>query len=505
VKGVLAGATALFALAAWTFGAGASGPATLYPCAGAPAGSPQEQYPEKRIYLENQAWVSPAPGTRKTAHIHVGACVPLYQDVTSATLHLDIKWQLHDQDGPNALVPQNFFVNLEGVYSLGNFTELPDRTNPLWTSRQCQAEQCEGWISYDFDISQVRSGWFNLNPFIEGFWPNAFMQGCVFDCLLMRTLTHWPIHIVNSNPQITNAENANVLAPFDYTGGASFFASETGSYGRVVVSPGFARTFVAHDQVSKLWDTASGNLIAQQDAFVINVGFEKPGARVMVDPAFHAVPPSAGTVVLDVPPSFMTGTHYYDVAVDTTKLSNGLHRLVMQDKFKRRTFEQSGLLVIPFYVDNPPLPPPTTTTATSPTTTPMPAIDIGPDSISPTAGGGTLTGDASNLWKTDAKVVQNTSSVSGIFAGFLADYSPTGWNKLSLHLVENSSASTTCNVYAQKRGSIRKQIARFALTPAGMDKIIPLPDGTNRVTQACRETTTATVTVNVDRATIVPT
>src|SRR3954471_11177667 len=118
VKGVLAGAAAVFMLAALVVGASASGPTTLYACAGAPADSPQQQYPEKRIYLEDQAWVLPAPGTHGTGHIHIAACVPLYQEITSPTLHLDIKWQLHDMDGLRPLVPHIFSVNLEDVYSL---------------------------------------------------------------------------------------------------------------------------------------------------------------------------------------------------------------------------------------------------------------------------------------------------------------------------------------------------------------------------------------------------
>ena len=82
--------------------------ATLYPCAGAPADAPQTMYPEKRYYLETQAWWTPMPGHTmdepfqdRTGHIHVSACVPLYQTVSGGTLHLDMKWQEHMMQGVN--------------------------------------------------------------------------------------------------------------------------------------------------------------------------------------------------------------------------------------------------------------------------------------------------------------------------------------------------------------------------------------------------------------------
>ncbi len=65
-------------------------------------------YPEKRYYLETQAWWSPMPGHSpdepfqdRTGHGHVGACVPLYQTVSGGKLHLDMKWQQHMMQGVN--------------------------------------------------------------------------------------------------------------------------------------------------------------------------------------------------------------------------------------------------------------------------------------------------------------------------------------------------------------------------------------------------------------------
>src|SRR3954447_25197153 len=96
--------------------------ATLYPCAGAPADAPQTLYPEKRVFIEEQAWWTPMPGHTmdepfqdRTGHVHIGACVPLYQTVSGGTLHLDMKWQEHMMNGVNgqyAPLPLNFNIDI---------------------------------------------------------------------------------------------------------------------------------------------------------------------------------------------------------------------------------------------------------------------------------------------------------------------------------------------------------------------------------------------------------
>ena len=88
----------------------------------------------------------------------------------------------------------------------------------------------------------------------------------------------------------------------------------------------------------------------------------------------HAMPPVLGKVLMDEPP--VNGAQpykAYDLAIDTTKLANGLHKLMFQNIFKRAAGEQSGVIVLPFLVANPTStstnPTTTTTTSTTPTTT----------------------------------------------------------------------------------------------------------------------------------------
>ena len=68
-----------------------------------------------------------------------------------------------------------------------------------------------------------------------------------------------------------------------------------------------------------------------------------------IDPAFHNMLPDSGKVQLD-----QTGAFRGPIAVDTTQLANGPHKLVVVSSADHsdRGSTQSGVMVIPFTVDN---------------------------------------------------------------------------------------------------------------------------------------------------------
>ncbi len=359
------GAAAVLA-AGLALGGAAATRSTLYACAGAPPDAPRKLYPEKRYYLETQAWWSPMPGHSptepfqdRTGHIHLGACVPLYQTVSGGKLQLDMKWQEHNMHGVNgkgAPIPVNFIVNIEGVYEGPNMRHLG-----LWKAVPCATVQCEGWVSFDFDYSKAPRGWGNLNPFIQDFFTDC-AEGAP-NCRQLRTLNHWPVNFVTGNPPAPST-NESVLAPDAYTGGESWFSREP-DFG----SP-YARTFVKRDEIAKLWNIETGALVPKSGTFHITIGGQTDGHRAMIDPAMHAMPPVVGQVILDKPPVAGRKTwEYFDLAIDTTKLADGPHKLVFQNILKRTSGEQSGLIVLPFLVANSPAPTSTTTTTPPPSTT----------------------------------------------------------------------------------------------------------------------------------------
>jgi hypothetical protein len=367
---------ALIAAAAFTaalaLGGSATG-ATLYTCAGVPADAPRTQYPEKRYYVETQAWWSPMPGHTaaepfqdRTGHLHVAACVPLYQTVSGGKLQLDLKWQEHMMQGVNGVgapVPTNFIVEVQGLYKGSNLRNLG-----LWKGVPCATMQCDGWISTDFDYSSAPSGWGNLNTFIQTFFTDCAAGPP--NCRQMRTLNHWPINFVTNVPSVAPGTEGLTAPPNDYTGGESWFTRDEGG-------SAYARTFVQRAELAKLWNPDTGQLVPKSGTFNITITGEKDGNRAMIDPAMHAMPPVLGKVLVDEPP--VTGAYAYKgftLAIDTTKLTDGIHKLAFQNIYKRAAGEQSGVIVLPFLVANNPAPatsttaPATTTTAPATTTTP---------------------------------------------------------------------------------------------------------------------------------------
>ena len=150
------------------------------------------------------------------------------------------------------------------------------------------------------------------------------------------------------------------------TGGESWFSREP-NFG----SP-YARTFVQRGEIAKLWNIQTGALVPKSGTFHLTIGGPTDGDRAMVDPAMHAMPPTLGKVILYKPP--VTGRktwQHFDLAIDTTKLSDGMHKLVFQNIYNGASGEQSGLIVLPFLVANP-YAPPTSTSATTTTTTSSP-------------------------------------------------------------------------------------------------------------------------------------
>jgi hypothetical protein len=323
--------------------------ATL-PSSAAPDPTPNREtcagYPEKRVFLESQAWWSAMPGTGKTGHIHIGMCVPLYQTLTSDTLHLDMKWQLHDFEG--AFAP-DFWATVEGtsIFTVG-LKDFPVKDAGLWKPIQCAMMQCEGWISYDLPLKDVPiSGWQWLNIYPRGFLGDG--RGP------LRPLSLWPINVQNGKPDGSIASANSPIA------GGSWFVKPPNN------SLKYALVGLARPEIEKLWNPSTGELVSKSGKFDITASFDMPGARVMVDPAFHAMPPSAGTVVLDKTVAESDGHGVpHTVTIDTTKLANGRHRLVFQTRHDRVDGQHSGLFVLPFLVANDSATPPPGSPATPP-------------------------------------------------------------------------------------------------------------------------------------------
>lgn len=293
-----------------------------------------EGYPEKRVYLENQSWVSPQPGdpahpgTGQQGHIHVGACVPLLQDVTSATLELDIKVQLHNVPGQ----PLRMRVYM---YQMGP-PEVRFVPPPIPT---CDTADCETWVHASLPLSQIAvSGWGELTMAV---WVDM-EDG-------RHTWYNWPrwfINVQNGKPVRTNQPSFDV-APLIRIGGDTWLSWPEGgrtNYSQVsIATEDFPWNFETGEliPISGVWQpevTYLGTNVAKQ---VYGEGL------ALIDPRLHAVPTDLGTVVYDGPGGVR------QLSIDTTMLTNGQHRLLLASCDPRPDgVENCGVLVVPFLVGN---------------------------------------------------------------------------------------------------------------------------------------------------------
>jgi hypothetical protein len=271
-----------------------------------------EGYPEKRVYLENQSWWEPQPGpashpgTGDQGHIHVGTCFPLFQKVSGETLSFDLDLQLHNMPG------HAFRLRVDD-YKFYN--------QPYPLSWDCPGVQCAQRIHVDFPLSQVpNSGWHNFNIFLMVKNKNGQIQ---------RNVTRWFLYIDNGKPR------KDFPGPMRL-GGDSWFENPGGTKYAAVYFEGFS------------WDE-NLKLRPLSGTWSPRAKFRRDEGIALVDPKLHANPIDRGVEILG-------DTGAWDrveaFSIDTTKLADGRHRLLLATCEKRPAGRHCGVLVVPFLVQN---------------------------------------------------------------------------------------------------------------------------------------------------------
>lgn len=291
-------------------------------------------YPEPRIYLENQSWWDPQqknwndpnhPGTGEVGHIHMGMCFPLYQRLSGDTVHLDVTVKLHDIPGTPGRIVAGFYGDVPG----------PD----LPSVPRCQTGDCTYTVPLDVRLTQLQySGWREFMIFLPITNYNA--DGS-FNTK-QYNVTRWSVYV--DRPQPPSPTAGACPACVEDAGGDSWYRSGGSAYARVNIK-----------RSSIPWDEATGNLKPVSGVWRPTVEYTTPGEFAYIDPAFHAVPPSKGTIVVEA----SSGPETKQFAIDTTTLANGLHRLVIGSSLHSAASSvgpegtNTGVLVIPFLVNNP--------------------------------------------------------------------------------------------------------------------------------------------------------
>ena len=241
-------------------------------------------------------------------HIHLATCFPLDQPLRG-TVPFDIHVQLHMNPGMLSVVDLQVFGN--------NVSVSQTAAKPNFT---CPAAQCDLWYHLDYDTTKVPA---------DGSLEFRFHAKVISpDGTIGYTSSGWqailanggrPLQAYRTPPWIeargwytgTEYENARFTSslPSGPVAGSWTFA--------VSLAPGSGGTPVNHVLIS-------------------------------VDPHFHNDPVDRGNVIFE-----KAGPYVGSITIDTTTLSNGVHRLFMRADSPLATGTGSGVLAFNFTVNNP--------------------------------------------------------------------------------------------------------------------------------------------------------
>ncbi len=270
-------------------------------------------YPEPRVFTESQSWWLRTPGGSGTefGHMHVGACLPFHQPV-SGVIGIDVRIILHDNPGQFDYLNPVLVSNSQEL-SLAHDLTLHDLTCPVGT--------CTGWVHLDVDTRLLSSDG------LEEIRLRAYVDEP--DGNIMHSSINTVAEFRNGNP-VSNLDRRAYQRGKGWYTGAGYCESDVVS--DLPVGP-----------VSGVWDPSLQ--IADHGA-VDDLSVTHHSVRL--DPDFHAVPQVPGTILVDGSGSWTGG-----VAIDTTTLENGRHRLVLRaDCDDPRGSTNSGVLVVFFTVAN---------------------------------------------------------------------------------------------------------------------------------------------------------
>jgi len=253
-------------------------------------------YAQPRVFLEVQDWWKPTlSGTQDFGHVHLGICFPLAQPV-AGVVHFDFVVQLHENPGVFSYVRIHL---LDGNFV--NHTSIA-RVNVGETAAQhCPAtpNQCT-WV-VPIDLPTTVSG----TDGYDNFRAAAIVTHPGSGGTHQFAGAAWPLLLANGGGRPVK----NAIPPNRIIGGSWYL-------GALYENAEFTSPLPA--TVSGVW---TPSVWMHPGAGGINVQH----SFASIDPAFHAVPANPGTVLLD-----QAGTYKGPLTIDTTTLTNGLHKLFLR-------------------------------------------------------------------------------------------------------------------------------------------------------------------------------
>lgn len=271
-------------------------------------------YPEPRVFIDDQAWWTGVPlpaGT--TAHVHGGTCFPLGQAV-SGKVHFDVRLMLHDN--PGTLY----------TFSLDCFN-CPDNGQVHYGTAldiRCATSTCEHWLSFDIDTTLAGAdGWmtFRMKPRVR------LSNGNV-----MLTSGDWPLCVDNIAPAGCSGVVPSLVSRGWYTGF------------------GYENPVISNPEVFLAPLRGTVNLALN---FGAPSGTTPTYSAVYLDPSFHAAdlgPSGCGLTCIVL--FERNGPYKRPLQIDTTRISNGVHRLGFRTEATKGAGTNAGVVVVTVTVNN---------------------------------------------------------------------------------------------------------------------------------------------------------
>ncbi len=324
---------------------------TTYPCVGAPAADPNGGlYPEPRTFIDFQSWWRPIPGQNGTdhGHIHVGACVPERQTMTG-NFDVNIRMVMHDIGEIKVNSGTTGYPSTSVVLKDSDIETTQTKLHETgWT---CE-HTCERWRKATIDPVLFTTD--GLKEIRFRFFVDV-LDGSVVQRMIASA--NWQFRLDRSG--VTTVKD---VTRHPYLRGKGWYSNPG------VVDPGgyceadFTSVPLPKAPVSGTW-SPTAKMVWHGTADDPKI----TSHEIRIDPDFHASPIKEGTILAQAPGDF-NGS----INIDTTKLSNGTHKLFLRaicnDLFDRGSAAQ-GILIVPFKVDNGGTAATTTSTTASTTTT----------------------------------------------------------------------------------------------------------------------------------------
>ncbi|MEW9871925.1 fibronectin type III domain-containing protein [Arthrobacter sp. HS15c] len=300
-----------------------------------------EGYPEKRRFVDSQSWWLPTEGATPAGtdhgHIHVGACIPERETMTGP-FRLDIRMVLHDP----------------GLQKINTGSTATPYVSVVMKDSSIEQTQSKLY----------QAGWTCSTPGTCTRWGQVTVDPSIFTTDGLK------------ETRLRFFSDVKDLAANGTTSTARMTASLNFQY-YVDLSPTRTVKDVSRDPYlrGKGWYSAPGNDLAvggycEADLMTVPLpdtpisGIWSPAVKmvwhgdagdppvtaheVRIDPDFHNNIP--GTIIRQA-----SGEYDAPVGIDTTRLTNGRHTLFLRaecnDQYGRNS-TASGVLIVPFDVDN---------------------------------------------------------------------------------------------------------------------------------------------------------